>query len=68
MTVLQFAQMLLVTLIRHLDEVFVKTFLVRPALVCSYQQNGFALRIESKGNSPNSIFPIETQFLHIREG
>lgn len=68
MVALQFDQVFLVTLICYLDEVIVKMLLVHASLVGSYLQNGLALRIESKGNAPNSTFPIETQFLHIREG
>ena len=57
--------MIVVSLIGHIDQAFVKSSLVRPALVTSNQQDRSAQGIECKRHPPHLTLPEKPQLLHV---
>lgn len=50
--------------IRYADQIAIESRLPDSCLVPTHQQNGLALLIKGKGNTPCSPIGIETQLLH----
>jgi len=51
--------------IRNQNQIAIKSALSNPALVSCHQQDGLALWIECKGNTPYATIGIEAQLLHV---
>jgi len=51
--------------IRNQKQVAIKAALSNAALVSCHQKDGFALRVESKGDTPDTPIGIEAQLLHV---
>jgi hypothetical protein len=52
--------------VSRVDQLSLGPFLADAGLVAGYQENGLALRVESKCNPPNTVSCVKSQFLHIR--
>ena len=61
----QRAQMLVVTVICHIDQAFVKPKLVCATFIATDQQDGLPVRIEGKRHPPDLTVPRKPQFFHV---
>src|SRR5271166_547423 len=51
--------------IRHANQIVVKAALRNPVFVSRHQQDGLALRIKGKSNTPYASIGIKAQLLHV---
>lgn len=53
------------SVIRALDQNFIKSFFAAARLVARYQNDRFSLRVKSKSHTPDSVVGLKPEFFHV---